>query len=75
MGDYAKSGLIVLPCGAGKTLVGVICLCLIKSSTIIICDSNVSVEQWKREIENYTTIDSRKIIRITGFVKDKWNGE
>lgn len=44
MGDYAKSGLIVLPCGAGKTLVGVICMTLIKSSTVIICDSNVSVE-------------------------------
>ena len=44
MGDYAKSGIIVLPCGAGKTLVGVLCMTLIKSSTVIICDSNVSVE-------------------------------
>ncbi|CAK81254.1 unnamed protein product (macronuclear) [Paramecium tetraurelia] len=75
MGDYAKSGLIVLPCGAGKTLVGVLCMSLIKSSTVIICDSNVSVEQWKREIEGYTTIDNRRIIRVTGFAKDKWQGE
>lgn len=73
--NKARSGLIVLPCGAGKTLVGVLCIEQIKSSAIIICDSNVSVDQWRREIERNTTVDHKLIIRVTGYVKDKWNGE
>lgn len=46
-----------------------------KCSCIIICDSNVSVDQWRKELEKCTTIGSKNIVRITGFVKDKWNGE
>ena len=44
-GGRAKSGIIVLPCGAGKTLVGITAACTINKSTIVFCDSNVSVAQ------------------------------
>lgn len=73
--DKARSGIVVLPCGAGKTIVGIMCIEQMKCSTLIICDSNVSVDQWRKELEKCTTVDNRKIVRITGYVKDKWMGE
>ena len=52
----ARSGIIVLPCGAGKTLVGILTICTIKRNTIIICNNNVSVQQWYREINDWVNI-------------------
>ena len=74
----ARSGIIVLPCGAGKTLVGILAICTIKRNTIIICNNNVSVEQWYREISNWVTIKTEKdknfICRFTSNKKDTfWN--
>ena len=56
----ARSGIIVLPCGAGKTLVGILAICTIKRNTIIICNNNVSVEQWYREINDWVNISGEK---------------
>jgi DNA excision repair protein ERCC-3 len=36
-GGRAKSGIIVLPTGAGKTLVGITAACTIKKSTLVLC--------------------------------------
>ena len=52
----ARSGIIVLPCGAGKTLVGILAICTIKRNTIIICNNIVAVEQWYREINQWVNI-------------------
>ena len=41
----ARSGVIVLPCGAGKSLVGITACCTVKKSALVLCDSGVSVEQ------------------------------
>jgi len=43
----ARSGIIVLPCGAGKTLTGITAASHIKKSVLVLCNSNVSVEQWR----------------------------
>ena len=43
----ARSGVIVLPCGAGKTLVGVTAACMVRKKTIVLCTSGVAVDQWK----------------------------
>ena len=40
--ERARSGLIVLPCGAGKTLTGIAAACTIKKSTIVVCNSQTS---------------------------------
>jgi DNA excision repair protein ERCC-3 len=40
----ARSGIIVLPCGAGKTLTGIAAASTIKKSTVVLCNSGVSVE-------------------------------
>jgi superfamily II DNA or RNA helicase len=36
----ARSGIIVLPCGAGKTLVGITAACTIKKSVLVLCTSS-----------------------------------
>ncbi|EAN87800.1 DNA repair helicase, putative [Trypanosoma cruzi] len=51
-----RSGCIVLPCGAGKTLVGIMLLCKVKKPTLILCAGSVSVEQWKNQILEFASI-------------------
>ncbi|TPX36966.1 hypothetical protein SmJEL517_g01001 [Synchytrium microbalum] len=51
----ARSGIIVLPCGAGKTLTGVAAACTIKKSVLVLCWSAVSVAQWIREFQHWST--------------------
>jgi DNA excision repair protein ERCC-3 len=43
----ARSGIIVLPCGAGKTLTGILAACTVKKSVMVLCTSGVAVEQWR----------------------------
>lgn len=45
----ARSGIIVLPCGAGKTLTGILAAHAIKKSTLVLTNTNVSVEQWRKQ--------------------------
>jgi DNA excision repair protein ERCC-3 len=39
----------VLPCGAGKTLTGILAASQIKKSTLVLCTTNVSLEQWRKQ--------------------------
>jgi superfamily II DNA or RNA helicase len=67
----ARSGIIVLPCGAGKTLVGVAAACTIKKRFLVLCTSNVSVEQWAREINTWSNIDGdRRVAKFTSSHKE-----
>lgn len=70
----ARSGIIVLPCGAGKTLVGITAACTIKKCTLVLCTSAVSVEQWKREFKNFSTVSDNQIARFTSDCKEKFVG-
>ncbi|KAI8851587.1 P-loop containing nucleoside triphosphate hydrolase protein [Chytridium lagenaria] len=71
----ARSGIIVLPCGAGKTLVGVTAACTIKKSCLVLCTSSVSVEQWAREFKSWSTIGDRDICKFTSDKREKFPGE
>ena len=51
----ARSGIVVLPCGAGKTLVGIATICTLRKSAIILCNSSLSALQWKDQISRFTT--------------------
>jgi len=66
----ARSGIIVLPCGAGKTLTGITAMSTIKKSCIIFCINAVGVEQWIRSIRAFTTLPSDHIRRFTSGSKD-----
>jgi DNA excision repair protein ERCC-3 len=52
--------------------VGVYVISRIKKNSVIICDSDVSVEQWRDELLRCTTIKHNSIIRLTGKIRDKW---
>jgi len=67
----ARSGVIVLPCGAGKSLVGVTACCTVRKKAIVLCNSGVSVEQWKTQFKMWSTADDNMICRFTSDAKDK----
>uniref|UniRef100_A0A665WAS1 General transcription and DNA repair factor IIH helicase/translocase subunit XPB n=1 Tax=Echeneis naucrates TaxID=173247 RepID=A0A665WAS1_ECHNA len=67
----ARSGVIVLPCGAGKSLVGVTAACTVRKRCLVLGNSSVSVEQWKAQFKMWSTIDDSLICRFTSDAKDK----
>ncbi|XP_069472895.1 general transcription and DNA repair factor IIH helicase/translocase subunit XPB [Ambystoma mexicanum] len=67
----ARSGVIVLPCGAGKSLVGVTAACTVRKRCLILGNSAVSVEQWKAQFKMWSTIDDSQICRFTSEAKEK----
>ncbi|XP_021551536.1 general transcription and DNA repair factor IIH helicase/translocase subunit XPB [Halichoerus grypus] len=67
----ARSGVIVLPCGAGKSLVGVTAACTVRKRCLVLGNSAVSVEQWKAQFKMWSAIDDSQICRFTSDAKDK----
>jgi len=61
----AKSGIVVLPCGAGKTLVGITAAVRIKRRTLVLTTTSVAVDQWRRQFLLYTTIAPEDIYMLT----------
>ncbi|XP_065905045.1 general transcription and DNA repair factor IIH helicase/translocase subunit XPB-like [Dysidea avara] len=70
----ARSGVIVLPCGAGKTLVGVTAACTVRKNCMVLCTSAVAVEQWRSQFKLWSTIDDSLICRFTSDSKNKPDG-
>ncbi|KAG0263263.1 transcription factor TFIIH complex ERCC-3 subunit [Actinomortierella ambigua] len=70
----ARSGIIVLPCGAGKTLVGITAACTVKKSTLVLCTSSVSVLQWKQQFLLWSNIKPHQIAMFTSDQKEKFLG-
>eukprot|EP00947_MAST-08B_sp_MAST-8B-sp1_P003524 g3524.t1 len=66
----ARSGIIVLPCGAGKTLVGITAATTIKKSCLVLCTSGVSVEQWRNQFLMWTNLDPSRVKRFTSSYKE-----
>ncbi len=63
------SGVIVLPCGAGKTIVGLSALAALKKNTLVLTTSTTAVEQWKREILDKTDLADDMVATYTGDSK------
>jgi len=63
------SGVIVLPCGAGKTMVGIDTLALLKTKTLILTPSISSLRQWQKEILNWTDLKEAQIGEYSGESK------
>ncbi len=64
------SGVIVLPCGSGKTIIGLGTIAQISSHTLIIATNNVSVRQWRDELLSKTHINETDIGEFTGRIKE-----
>lgn len=71
----ARSGIIVLPCGAGKTLVGITAACTIKKSVIVLCTSSVSVMQWRQQFMQWCTIQPENIAVFTSENKEMFSSD
>ncbi|KAI0847890.1 DNA repair helicase rad25 [Daldinia vernicosa] len=70
----AKSGIIVLPCGAGKTLVGITAACTIKKGCIVLCTSTMSANQWRNEFLKWSNIRPDDIALFTSDHKQRFPG-
>ncbi|MCE9532068.1 MAG: DEAD/DEAH box helicase [Planctomycetes bacterium] len=64
------SGVIVLPCGAGKTIVGITAMALVKRSTLVLTTSITAVKQWHREILDKTDLTDEQVAEYTGDTKN-----
>ena len=63
-------GTIVLPCGAGKTVVGMTIMDMLKTSTLIITTNISAVHQWMDELLDKTTLTADQIAEYTGGSKE-----
>ena len=63
-------GVIVLPCGSGKTIVGMAAMAAIGQTTLIITTNIAAVHQWRDELLNKTDIDPGMIGEYTGAAKE-----
>jgi DNA excision repair protein ERCC-3 len=68
--DRGGSGVIVLPCGAGKTVVGLAAMELVGQTTLVLTTSLTSVKQWRRELCDKTTLRPDDIAEYTGEQKN-----
>ena len=59
-------GTIVLPCGAGKTIVGMTVMDLLKTSTLIITTNISAVHQWIQELKDKSNLTDKQIAEYTG---------
>jgi len=64
------SGIIVLACGSGKTIIGLGVMSKVGSHSLIITTNNVSVHQWREELLSKTTLDNEEIGEFTGLIKE-----
>jgi DNA excision repair protein ERCC-3 len=63
------SGVIVLPCGAGKTMVGMAVMAAVQQQTLILTSSLTSVRQWRRELLDKTDLTDADIAEYSGEQK------
>ena len=73
-GGEVQAGLVVLPCGAGKTLTGIAIACRVGQSVVIVCPHLGSVEQWRKQLISETGISPARIVRITSKHTDRLPG-
>src|SRR5919109_976635 len=67
---HGGSGVVVLPCGAGKTLVGAGSMAQAKSTTLILVTNTVSARQWKHELVKRTSLTEEEIGEYSGTRKE-----
>ena len=68
--DRGGSGVVVLPCGAGKTVVGMECMARVGSSTLVLTTSVTAVRQWISELLDKTGLHEDQVGEYTGAAKD-----
>ena len=67
---HGGSGVVVLPCGAGKTLVGAGAMAAAQATTLILVTNTVSARQWKSELLRRTSLTEEEIGEYSGSRKE-----
>jgi DNA excision repair protein ERCC-3 len=67
---HGGSGVVVLPCGAGKTIVGAAAMAHAGATTLILVTNTVSARQWKAELIRRTSLTAEEIGEYSGAVKE-----
>jgi len=67
---YGGSGVVVLPCGAGKTIVGMAAMAQTQCNTLILTPNSISVRQWIDELVDKTSLTPDLIGEYTGDRKE-----
>lgn len=67
---HGGSGVVVLPCGAGKTLVGAGAMAAAKATTLILVTNTVSARQWRDELIKRTSLTEDEIGEYSGARKE-----
>jgi DNA excision repair protein ERCC-3 len=64
------SGVVVLPCGAGKTLVGIAAMARARATTLVLVTNTVAGRQWKRELIARTSLSEDEVGEYSGERKE-----
>jgi DNA excision repair protein ERCC-3 len=67
---HGGSGVVVLPCGAGKTIVGAAAMARAQATTLILVTNTVAARQWRHELLTRTTLTEDEIGEYSGARKE-----
>ncbi|RKY20267.1 MAG: helicase [Planctomycetota bacterium] len=67
--ERGGSGVVVLPCGAGKTVVGMACMHRLQTQTLILTTNTIAVRQWRNELLEKTALTPDQVGEYTGDSK------
>jgi DNA excision repair protein ERCC-3 len=67
---HGGSGVVVLPCGAGKTIVGAAAMAHAKATTLILVTNTIAARQWRDELLKRTTLTEDEIGEYSGSKKE-----
>ena len=67
---HGGSGVVVLPCGAGKTIVGAAAMAHVKATTLILVTNTIAARQWREELLKRTTLNEDEIGEYSGAKKE-----
>ena len=69
-GPEGGAGVLVLPCGAGKTVIGIGCMDRLQTCTLILTTNGTAVKQWKQELLDKTSLTEDQVGLYTGDTKE-----
>jgi len=69
-GPEGGAGVLVLPCGAGKTVIGIGCMARLQTHTLVLTTNVTAVKQWKQELLDKTELTDDQVGLYTGDTKE-----
>ncbi len=64
------SGVVVMPCGAGKTIVGIGIMAKVRANTLVLTTNTTALKQWKRELIERTNLNEEQVGEYSGETKN-----